>query len=649
MSLSKQLGLGFFFVLLISFLGTLWMNTQNTRAFIEQQLSSHAQDTATSLGLSISPYIGDEENIAVIETMVNAIFDRGYYQSISLFDESGKLLIEKQNRNSQIDVPQWFTARFPILAPSASTEINDGWNVKGSLKVVSNDGFGYRQLWQNAVQSLVVTSVALIFALFFVWYLVKRVITLPINRVIQQADSISKKQFEQIQHVPTTKELFSIVNAINIMSEKLFVMFKKMTNQSEEYRRFAYVDFVTGVGNRRAYELAINELINDSEKNSEAYLFVIRASSLKDIHTKFGGEAGDKYLKSVCQAIKEAASAEYDHFAIYRINGADFALMIENLRESHAKAMAQLIAIYTKRLEKNEHRAGVAHIGATHVSCEDKYKDIMHRVDSALLNASIAEQRWELSSQLKVSNSNEEWREMLAGIIKIGKADFVAQHILDSDNKTIYSEWFARLLDTQTKELVPMVQLIPASIRLDYAQQIDKLIIQNIFVKASELESRVGINISRISLFDKAFIDWFMEKLNVYRSTCHKITLEIPERALVHDIVALSTLTKQLKSYGISICIEHFGAQLAGITHIRQIMPDYLKIDGRFTRAIHTEVDNQLFVKSLINIAHGLDIKIIAEKVESKQEHEWLVNNGIDGVQGYYLAQPTEVITASGN
>lgn len=643
MSLSKQLGLGFFFVLLISFLGTLWMNTQNTRSFIEQQLNSHAQDTATSLGLSISPYIGDDNNLAVIETMINAIFDRGYYQTIVLYGQNGETLIEKRGSIHNKDIPQWFTERFTIAAPTAFSEINDGWSVKASLKIVSNPGLGYQQLWQSAVQSLIVTLVALSLALLFVWYLVKRVISLPINRVIEQAESISKKQFEQIEVIPTTKELYGFVNAINVMSEKLFVMFKKMTNQSEEYRRFAYVDFVTGVGNRRAYELAIKELLGDAEKNSEGFLFIIRASSLKDIHTSFGGEAGDKYLKSVCMTIKEAASAEYDHFSLYRVNGADFALIIENLRESHAKAMAQLLSIYTKRLEKNEHKHGVAHIGATYISLGDTYKAVMHRVDSALLNATSTEQRWEISSQLSVSHSNEEWRDTLNRITKGNHADFVSQKITGTNKHVLYSEWFARLLDDQSKELVPMVQLIPASIRLDFAQQIDKLIIQNIFVKASENDEKIGINISRISLFDKDFIDWFLDKLKVYRSTCPRITLEIPERALVHDIEALSTLTKHLKTYGMNICIEHFGAQLAGITHLRKIMPDYLKIDGRFTRDIHSEVDNQLFVKSLINIAHGLDIQIIAEKIESEQEYKWLIDNGIDGTQGYYLSDPNPV------
>lgn len=643
MSLSKQLGFGFFFVLLFVFMGTLWMNTQNTRDFLEQQLNSHAQDTATSLGLSITPYIGNEEDIPIIETMVNAIFDRGYYRSIALYDQKGQLVFEKSQPDQLNDIPDWFISRFSINVPQARSEVNDGWNIRGSLRVTSNPGFGYSQLWQNALSSFIITLIGFIVAMGFVWFLVKKVISQPINKVVEQADAISQKQFEKIEDIPTTPELRRFVHAINNMSEKLFIMFRKMTNQSEEYRRFAYADFVTGVGNRRAFELAINGLLKDSDHHAEGYLFLIRASSLKNIHMKLGGQAGDSYLKSVCQAIKDAAAAEYDHFSIYRVNGGDFALMIENIRESHAKSMAQLLAIYTKRLEKNEHTEGAAHVGATKFNYGDSLRTVMEQADTALMQGTDSENRWYLCSDLRMSHSNHEWREILSDIIKSGKTEFVAQAIKSKTDDMLYCEWFSRLKEPHTHELVPMAQLLPASVRLDYAQKLDKLIIENMFILASQIEQKIGVNISRLSLFDAEFIAWFIDKLDVYRSTCSKIVLEIPERALVHDVKSLVEFTKTLKSYGMGVCIEHFGTQLAGINHVSQIMPDYLKIDGRFTNSIHTETDNQLFVKSLINIAHGLNIQIIAEKIESEEEQNWLLERGIDGVQGYFVAQPVPV------
>ena len=93
MSLTKQFSLGFLFVLLLVFVGTIYINVNSTRDYIESQLSSHSQDTATSLGLSISPYVADENSLPIVETMVNAIFDSGYYQSITLFSTEGNALV----------------------------------------------------------------------------------------------------------------------------------------------------------------------------------------------------------------------------------------------------------------------------------------------------------------------------------------------------------------------------------------------------------------------------------------------------------------------------------------------------------------------------------------------------------------------------
>jgi EAL domain-containing protein (putative c-di-GMP-specific phosphodiesterase class I) len=121
--------------------------------------------------------------------------------------------------------------------------------------------------------------------------------------------------------------------------------------------------------------------------------------------------------------------------------------------------------------------------------------------------------------------------------------------------------------------------------------------------------------------------------------------LEIPERALVHDADALKTWIESLRALGVKICVEHFGAQLAGINHLRSIRPDFLKLDGRFTRNIHQQPDNQLFIKSLVNIAHGLNTKVIIEMVESEDERAWLLEASVDAIQGFVVDKPQPVLT----
>lgn len=643
MSLSKQLGIGFFCVILIMFIGTLWTNTANTRNFISQQLNSHAQDTATSLGLSVAPYIGKPEDLVIIETMTNAIFDRGYYASIKLTDLDGKVIISRSNPSQLESVPSWFIELFDINAPSASTEINDGWTIKGRLTVKSNTGFAYQQLWANTKSNFYITFLVFGVALLFVWLLVKRVISEPINAVIVQSQAISQQHFTQIKEVPKTVELRKFVEAINFMSDKLLKLFKQLSDQSEKYRIFAYTDPLTSVGNRRAFQLFIDKLLCNEADHSSGHLLIVRASSLSQVHKEHGGELGDKYLVDICKTSKEVTSELFDHFSIYRISGADFAIILEHTKTEQIVALAKVLTAAFKRLEKSEHKSGTAHIGISAFNFNDDVSHIMESADNALSVAQEKENRWELSENLSVTHSNEVWRDKIQSILRVGTSDFAAQAIVNKQQQIEYCEWFARLPNEQNSASLPMAQLIPASIRLDHAQNLDKLIVSNLLEKLASSSTKVGVNLSRLSVFDDEFMDWFVIKLGEAGNNCENLVIEISERTLVHDIESLLVQSKKLKSMGIKIAVEHFGAQLAGIRHLRKLQPDYLKIDGRFTKDIHVELDNQLFIHSLVNIAHGLNIKVIAEMVETEAEKDWLLGANIDYLQGYFIASPKPI------
>ena len=99
----------------------------------------------------------------------------------------------------------------------------------------------------------------------------------------------------------------------------------------------------------------------------------------------------------------------------------------------------------------------------------------------------------------------------------------------------------------------------------------------------------------------------------------------------------------KLRKLGCLLTVERFGAQMAGFMHLRKLRPDYLKIDGRYTRNIHIEADNQLFVQSLLSIGQSLGIKVIAETVENIEESQWLNEIGIDGQQGFFIDKPVLV------
>ena len=114
MTLYRQLVIFTVSLFFILFAGTWFAKFESTRLFLTNQLESHAQDTASSLGLAISQYPDD---LVSVETMVNAIFDRGYYETIRFMDPHGKILLERNLKVVIEGVPAWFINLVPLKVP----------------------------------------------------------------------------------------------------------------------------------------------------------------------------------------------------------------------------------------------------------------------------------------------------------------------------------------------------------------------------------------------------------------------------------------------------------------------------------------------------------------------------------------------------
>ena len=140
MSLSKQLLLLIALLFLMTFGVNFWVGVSNVRDYLQEESRVHAQDTATSLGLSLSPHLAENENDPIIQTMIQAIFDMGYYQEIALLNVDNKVLVRLTNPRVFEDVPKWFIAWLPLQPARAESEISAGWNIAGTIHAHPTQG-----------------------------------------------------------------------------------------------------------------------------------------------------------------------------------------------------------------------------------------------------------------------------------------------------------------------------------------------------------------------------------------------------------------------------------------------------------------------------------------------------------------------------
>ncbi|MDF3818752.1 EAL domain-containing protein [Leptospira sp. 96542] len=217
------------------------------------------------------------------------------------------------------------------------------------------------------------------------------------------------------------------------------------------------------------------------------------------------------------------------------------------------------------------------------------------------------------------------------------------QGIVDNKTNSIYKfECLARIKD-KDKFLPPhyFLNLAKAtgSIRLIGLQMIDESMK---YFSGSEFE--FSINLTESELEYTSFSKWVETKLNEYKINPNQITFEILEDiSFLENKNSVNTI-RELKSIGCQIAIDDFGIQHSNLSRLLEIDPDYLKIDGQFIRELPNNPTAFLLVKGIVELAHGIGAKVVAEYVDKPQIQEIINNLGIEFSQGYLFMEPSKEI-----
>ena len=137
MSLHRQMVLLITGLLLVLLAGICYLSVRNSRDYLEMQMHSHAQDTATSLGLSLSKPLG-QDDLAMVQTMVDAIFDRGDFAEIVLRTPDGDVITRRTMEAPPNQIPQWFVDWLEINPMPGISEITESWRRVGEVRVFAD-------------------------------------------------------------------------------------------------------------------------------------------------------------------------------------------------------------------------------------------------------------------------------------------------------------------------------------------------------------------------------------------------------------------------------------------------------------------------------------------------------------------------------
>ncbi len=639
MTLYRQLFSAISLLFITMFIGTWVTNIESTRSFFEDQLSAHAQDTATSLGLSLSPHVATHDS-ATMTAMVDAIFDRGYYRNIVVNTSDGTRLVERHLTLKAEGVPAWFIDWIPLQTPERTALIMAGWKQVASVTVRSHPGYAYAELWSTTMVMLswftILTALSIAATSLALRYLLK-----PLRAVEQQAEAICDRRYTLQQRLPRTRELRSVVAAMNRMTSKVQEMFESQAGTAERLREMAFADPLTGLGNRRYFDAqALAQLKSGSV--SQGALFLIRLNGLQEFNESAGFEAGDRLLQKVAEILAERVANTEDCLAA-KLSGADFALLAAHIDAAQAEEWAQNLVDRLAQLHVDNlaPTPDVLHLGVTLFHHGNPLSELLAQADSALRSAqSSGPNTWsrykhDVGDQTEALG-RQTWALQLNKALQSRHFELYTQQAiaLNRPSEPLHREILVRLT-TEDGVLHSANKFMPVAAQLSLTAEIDCVIIDNLVTHLNQQptpSALFAINLSSATVRDPTMSNKILQIAGRCKT---QIIFEISEFIAVRELEALREFASQAEALGHVIAIDHFGRAFSPFGYLQSLRPHYVKIDSTFTGGLEHDFDRQFYIRTLCSVAHSLDIQVIAANVEDAKLYPLLVSLNVDGAQGY--------------
>ncbi|MCO7516758.1 EAL domain-containing protein [Pseudomonas guariconensis] len=644
MSLFKQLLLAICLFLVVAFSGSFVVSLESSRSQYVNQLRSHAQDAATALALSLTPNIDDP---AMVELMVSSIFDSGYYASIRVIDlGSNAVLVERHAEPDRDGVPAWFVRLIGLEAAAGDAIVSRGWQQAARVEVISHPMFALAKLWQGALGSLgwLLLCGALSAALGAL--LLRRQLR-PLDYMVAQAQAIARREFLSAQQLPRTPELRRVVLAMNQMVEKLKALFTEQAERSEKLHAESYQDSLTGLANRRYFEMQLNARVSHPEEARAGYLLLLRVQDLTGLNARLGGPRTDQLLQAVGeQLLSTCASYPQTNDLITRSRGGEFAVLAPGMVHDEAVQLAQALEASLQSL----HTTGasdvdpVACIGLAPYSPGDAPHALLTLADEALARAeSQPEPGWVCLEQgiaVQAADSHHAWHTRLDQALAKGQFELFFQPVVDSQapGRVLHYKVVSRL-HIEHDETLAAGRFLPWLERFGWMPRLDLLVLEKVLGHLQGHDQALALNLSAATLADDKALRRVYELLGQNAALGPRLTFEIGEEQLPEQDF-LEHLTRRLRSLGFGLALQRFGGRFSMIGNLAHLGLAYLKIDGSYIRNIDREQHKRLFIEAIQRAAHSIDLPLIAERVESEGEVQVLREMGVQGIQGQWVGEP---------
>ncbi|OXT01959.1 GGDEF-domain containing protein [Notoacmeibacter marinus] len=412
---------------------------------------------------------------------------------------------------------------------------------------------------------------------------------------------------------------------------------------------FLSTDSLTGLGNRQRFFRKLATMIEAHAADPVPFAITLfNIDGFKPINDLFGRCAGDTILAQIALRLHSALEEEA---TVCRLGGDEFAILHPSLfTEQAVRVEVQLLLELVSApydIGGRSVRISCSAGSAIYEDAEDDWEVFFEKAESALYHAkrqgcgSLLIHTCQMEEAMRRRTQIEQ---ALRRAVSAGEIEPFFQPIVDlRTGEPIGFECLARWTDPDFGSVPPSV-FIPIAEERGLIELLTQLLLEKACIAARDWPRRMflSFNLSPTQLVDPETTRLVLSIIVATRFDPRRLEIEITETGVMSDPACAKQIVSQFRDVGIHISLDDFGTGQSSLGRLRDFHFDKLKIDRSFVSVVLEDRPSEHIVKAILALCDGLDIDVIAEGIESREQAEKLVELGCQGGQGYYFGTPAD-------
>ena len=621
----------------------------NTRVFLISSMSNTRDQLTSPIDASAADKLFAETDITGLAV---------YGLEHNLIQIYGQQTILQPSHNPLGTKTTYLTAdnaQYEVLF--SPREIGRPYYVSARILTYAIDPVLYQYIHQSIIVMLMISGLVTSVLMFTLGHWLLEPIMVLRNNLLNAAKNPEKPDIQRPRY-ETRDEIGIALRIANDLIRQNAHNLRKLRSQAEDkIHKLAYYDNLTGLPNRTFFLEKLEDAIRQKvvEEEHRLAIFAIDLDHFKDINDTMGHEFGDKLLEAIGKRLVKAmpqgsliSRASADEFTAMVVLSQDTPDTAE-LADRIFSAMAEPVSILQERFQVRV-SVGIAH-------CPDdgmESRQIMKNADIALNRAKeegrdtvryysedfdlAVQQRFQMLRDLRTALDDNQLRLHFHPQFDLRTGQLIGAEAL--------LRWWCPDNSKEGGRFISPAEFIPVAEQSGLIVPIGEWVLKTACKLNKTWQDkgippfRIAVNISGVQFHRADIVRLTSDALKESGLDPKYLELEITESVFMENMQMAIDILAQLHKLGVELAVDDFGTGYSSLSYLRQFPIDRLKIDQSFIRNALINSDDRMIAKTIITLGHSLNLKVIAEGVETVDHEDFLREEGCDEVQGFKYTKP---------